>query len=562
MNSEITRREFLRWLGLSSAAAVLASCAPPVAPTVAPAPTTAAGAPTVAATAAPKAAEALTLPIVKEPLTLTYWVDLNTAVSATKKSLGEVGCYQEIEKKTGIHIDFQHPPANQATEQFNLVVASGKYPDILEHNWLSAPGGPAKYVKDGVILRLNNLIDQYAPNLKKILTEHPDWRKQVVTDEGDIFAFPFLRGDPFLVVFQGPIIRKDWLDKVGLPIPTTIDEWHNALVAFKTKDPNGNGKADEVPFTSFWVVNPYYRGAFESRAFIGAWGITTTFYQDKGVIKYGPLQPEYKEFLKTIAQWYKEGLMDPDFVAADRKLFDAKVTGNQLGAFIANTGNGIGSFTALMAPKDPNLKLAAAPYPVLKKGDKPILGQKDNEFTGVGAAITTACKRIPEAVKWLDYAYSDEGKMLFNFGIEGVSYKMENGYPKYTDYITKNPQKLPMNQAMAQFMRSNYNGPFVQDRRYFEQFSALPEQQDSVKVWGNAVNEKALPPITPSQDEAKKYASIMNDINTRYDETFPKIVTGALPVDAWDQFVKDIKSMGIDDAIKIQQGALDRYNKR
>ena len=547
---KLTRREFLRLSALTAGATVLAACAPQAAPTTAP----------TAAAVATKAPESM-YPIVKEPLTLTYWVPSTPNVMATLKSFGEMSCYKELEKKTGIHIDFQHPPTGQDTEQFNLVIASGKYPDILERNWLDAPGGPAKYIKDGVIVRLNDLIKQYAPNLNKVLTDHPEWKRMIATDEGDIYSFPFIRSDPFLLTFAGPTVRGDWLDKLGLKAPTTIDEWHDMLVAFKTKDPNGNGKADEIGFNP-WKDNSA-RGGFNHYGIISAWGISMTWFQDKGVVKYGPLQPAFKEFLKTMAQWYKEGLIDPDYITTNLAQLDAKITGNQLGACVMNTGGGIGKYVPLMAPKDPNFKLKPVPYPVLKAGDKPLLGQRDNPYAGQGcAAITTANKRVPESVKMLDYAYSPEGHMLFNFGVEGLSYTMVNGYPKYTELIVNNPNKLPMVQAMAQHMRSCFNGPFLQDKRYMEQYSALPVQKESINTWMQPSNEMQMPPVTPTQDESKKFATVMADVTTRFDEGFNKVLSGQLPIDAWDQVVKDLKQIGIDDAVKIQQAALDRYNKR
>ena len=480
---------------------------------------------------------------------------------ATLKSFGEMTCYKELEKKTGINIEFQHPPTGQDAEQFNLVIASGKFPDIIERDWTNAPGGPAKYIKDGVILRLNDLIKQYAPNLNKVLTDHPDWRRMIVTDEGDIYCFPFIRSDPYLLTFAGLTLRGDWLDKLGLKTPTTIDEWHDVLVAFKTKDPNGNGKADEIPFTP-WKDNSA-RGGFNMYGFVGAWGIGMNWFQDKGVVKYGPLEPAFKDFLKTMAQWYKEGLIDPDYITTNLAQLDAKMTGNQLGVAVLNTGSGIGKYIPLMLPKDPKFKMTPAPYPVLKAGDKPQLGQRDNVYAGQGsAAITTANKRVPETVKMLDYAYGPEGHMLFNFGVEGLTYTMVNGYPKYTDEVMNSPQKLPMNQAMGKHVRSIFNGPFLQDKRYMEQYAGLPEQQDAIKIWMQPSNEKQLPQITPTQEESKKFSTIMADATTRFDEGFNKILQGQLPIDAWDKVVKDLKQMGIDDAAKIQQAALDRYNKR
>jgi putative aldouronate transport system substrate-binding protein len=263
-----------------------------------------------------------------------------------------------------------------------------------------------------------------------------------------------------------------------------------------------------------------------------------------------------------MAQWYKDGLVDPDFPTMDQKLMDAKVTGNQLGSFVQNTGGGIGKYQGLMKEKDPKFQLVAAPYPVLKKGDKPIFGQRDFNFNGLSASITTANKKVADSIKVLDYGYGPEGHMLFNFGVAGLTYNLVNGYPKYTDLITNNPNKLPLQQSMGQHFRSNFAGPMVQDKRYMEQYAALPEQQDSLKIWSEPSNEYQMPLVTPTQDESKKFASVMTEVNTRCQEAVTKIITGQQPVDGWDAVVKELKGMGIEDAIKIQQAALERFNKR
>src|SRR5207244_1777133 len=150
-----------------------------------------------------------------EGVTLTYWTPIASNVSATLQSYGELTCYKELEKITGVKIDFQHVPDNaQTREQFNLLIASGKYPDIIETNWLDFPGGPAKALKDGVIIRLNEAIDGgKSPEFAKVLADHPEWRKMIITDEGDVYCYPFIRGDAGLQTFTGPFVRKDYLTK-------------------------------------------------------------------------------------------------------------------------------------------------------------------------------------------------------------------------------------------------------------------------------------------------------------------------------------------------------------
>jgi putative aldouronate transport system substrate-binding protein len=541
-------------MGMGAGAAALAACAPSN-------PVPAAS----ASTAAGASAEPLTLPIVSSPLSLSYWCPMSSNVAATMKTFGEIAAYKELEKRTGIHLSFQHPPLNQELEQFNLLSASGNYPDVVEYNWLTnAPGGPARFLRDGMIIRLNEHIDKYAPNLKRVLSEHPEWRKQIITDEGDIYAFPFIRSDVKLLVSTGLAMRQDWLDKLGLQPPTTLDEWHTVLKAFKERDPNGNSRADEIPLST-WASSPGpgggSRGAFSRYSFIGAWGIGQDWFQDKGVIKYGPLQPEFREFLTLMAGWYKEGLIDADVFATTQNTFDSKVTNNLVGAASMQGGNGIGKYAGLMAGKG-TFKLVPVQQPVLKSGDKILLGGRDNNYPGQGsAAITNSNKKVVETVKMLDYAYSTEGSLLFNFGIEGTSYKMVSGNPTYTDLVMRDP-KIPSAQMISQFARGNFNGPFVQDVRYITQYYELPEQKKALEVWTLPVNDKLLPPITVTQDESKKFATTMADINTRFDEVFTRVWSGKASIDEFDGFVKALPGMGINDAVKIQQTALDRYNKR
>lgn len=491
---------------------------------------------------------------VQYPASVTYWVGMNGNASAIMKSYNEIAAYQELEKRTGTKVEFQHPPTGQDKDQFNLMLASGKLPDVIEYGWNAAPKGADSLIKEKRILRLNELIDKHAPNFSKVLRDNPEFRKMITTDEGNIYVMPFLMGDEIQSIVNGPVIRKDWLDKLNLQVPQTIADWETVLTAFRDKDPNGNNKKDEIPYL-FSMADTDLNSLF-----VGAWGITSDFYMDGGKIKYGPIEPGFKEYLATMARWYKDGLIDKDYATTDGKLKDAKVTGDQLGSLSTYAGSGIGRYKSLV-PNIPNFMLVGTPYPVLKQGDKAI-GQYTYPFTGIGAAISASAKNPEQIIKWLDYKYGEEGHLLFNFGIEGQSYKMESGYPKYTDLILNNPDKLPITQAMAKYFIANWSGPIVQDKRYIEQYFTMPEQRDAQKEWMKSDHSKLLPPITLTAEESSKTSSIMNDVKTYRDEMINKFIMGTEPIDNFDKFVQTIKSMGIDEAIKARQAALDRFNNR
>ncbi|RAV20873.1 extracellular solute-binding protein [Paenibacillus contaminans] len=493
---------------------------------------------------------------VKYPASLTYWVAMNAGVAGTMKSFAEMEVYKQLEKITGTKVEFQHPPVGQDKEQLNLLLASGNLPDVIEYQWTIAPKGPDNAINEKKIIRLNELIERHAPNLSKLLKDNPEFKKLITTDEGNIYVMPYLNPDESVRVFNGPAMRQDWLDKLGLKVPATLKEWEEVLIAFRDKDPNGNGKKDEIPL----LFDP--KVAEVGHAFIGAYGITTTFYADGGKIKFGPTDPKFKEYLTLLNRWYKEGLIDKDFATIDQKLKDAKMTEGLVGSMAMNVGYGIGTYTTAVTKVNPSFKLVGTPYPVLEPGGKSI-GQMDTAFAGRGAAISAQTKNPEQIVKWMDYAYGEAGSLLFNFGTENVSYKLENGYPKLTELMTNNPDKLTLAQAVTKYTHGTFSGPYVYDKRLAEQYSiVMPEQKQASAVWTKADHAKLLPLISQTAEESGKLSSLMNDINTYYQEMFNKFVMGLEPLSSFDKYVETINKMGVDEAIKLKQAALDRYNKR
>ena len=486
---------------------------------------------------------------------LTYWCELNTNVSANYTNMGDTPFGQGLMERTGVTITYLHPPTGQLNEQFNLILADGDLPDIMEYTWQSYPGGPQKAIEDGNILALNDIIDQYCPNLKAYLEAHPDVDRQCKTDEGNYYMFPFVRGDDSLRVSTGLMIRQDWLNDLGLEMPTTIDEWHDVLTAFKTE------KGATAPF-AFEYTTPSLRNNWP---FMSAYNTTAEFYVgDDGKIHYGPAEENYKEFLATMNQWYKEGLLDPDMPTAQLDQVSAKMTSGASGASLGWIGSRMGVWTTAAKETDPNYDLEAAPVPTLNKGETAKMGPMDNVIVNNGgAAITTRCKDIEAAARLLDWAYSDEGHMYYNFGTEGESYTMENGEPVYTDLILNNPDGLPIAQAMSGYIRGNYNGPFVQDVRYAQQYYTMDCQKKAQATWTvPEASEHVLPPITPSSGESEEFSAIMNEINTYRDEMTLKFILGTESLDNFDKFVDTMNQMNLKRAIEIENSALDRYNAR
>ncbi|MDF2926819.1 MAG: extracellular solute-binding protein [Paenibacillaceae bacterium] len=489
--------------------------------------------------------------------TLTYWGPVgNSNMTNFFPNVGETPFGKELEARTGVKVKYTHPAAGQQKEQFNLMIASNELPDIVETNWFNGgdyPGGPDKALKDKLILPLNDLIDKHAPNLKKLLEQNKELKKMLQTDSGEIFVFPMIR-NPVSQVYTGPMVRKDWLDELGLAVPTTIDEWETMLKAFKEK------KGAAAPFSAYSVST----GEMNiGSTFIGAYRTSDGFYlDDNGQVKYGPAQPQFKDALTLFNRWYKDGLIDKDFALTDTKTLTSKIVSGQAGATVNLLSGGLQTYLDAMAGKDPKFNMVGTPYPTLKKGETPFVGQYDFPIVpGRGAAITADAKNPELAVKWLDYAYSTEGSRLFNFGIEGVSYELKNGKPAFTDKITKDPA-YSMVQMLSQYVR--YNGPFAIDEEFTKAVMKYPQQEEAVKLWSATDAPKhALPPfITPTEDEARELAKIFTAITSYKSEMVLKFIIGKEPLDSFDAYVKQMEQLGLSKVLNIYQGALERYNAR
>jgi putative aldouronate transport system substrate-binding protein len=440
-------------------------------------------------------------------------------------------------------------------------VASRELPDIMEYDLRSNyPGGPAKAISDGVTVKHNEIIEKYAPNLRALYKASPEWARQAKLDDGTLYGFPFIRGDEALLVYFGPQFRADWLAELNLQVPTNIDDWYLVLKTFKEK------KKIEFPL-SFRQKGVGQDGndLFDGGALPGAWGVNRGFYLDQNKqARYGNMEPGWRDFVTTMAQWYKEGLIDPDFPVQDLKTWRAKVLDGKVGAIFNNVGSGMGYFYDTLLPKNPKFRLAGAPNPSLKAGGRSRFGAKQWDVpTPSTAYITPANKNVQRSAAFLDFGYGEEGHMVFNFGFEGKSYNMVNGYPKYTDLVTKNPQGLAMGVAMSPWMRSHIGGPFVQDVRYLEQYLQYPDQIAAAKTWsGSSDFSWRFPQIAPTAEESSKMATIMTDLNTYTDEMFLKFVMGQAGLDQWDAYVAQIRKLKVDEAIAIQKASLERYDKR
>lgn len=493
----------------------------------------------------------------EEAATLTYWSPINAKSLATITDYSELLCYQELEKKTNVKLQFTHPAAGQEKEKFNLLIISGSLPDLIEYNWQGQyPGGLVQAAADGLIIRLNEAIDQYAPNFKKFIEENPDIAKQFTADDGSIYCIPGIsaEGNDFN---GGLMIRQDWLDELQLETPETIEDWTNVLRTFKEK------KGAAAPFTaeaSNMLVN--------SVIFSGAYGVSPGFYRDsldKNIVKFGPYEEGFKEYLKQMNSWYQEKLLDVDFAANDRKAVDGKILGDQSGALFGLQVGHMGRYLA--NKKDTLFNLVGVQFPVMEKGEKPQFGRKTAEFKTDGTiAVTTANKNIEATMRFADMLFTQEGANIMAFGAEGDTFVMENGVPTFTEKVSKPSDGTSMSDAIYKYTRGGQPTPGLNGLTSFQnatmQFKQQSDAQATWSIYGDNAEASMIPPVSMTSEEADRYGKLMADITPYCQEMSTKFIIGTESFDNYASFVDNLKKMGIEEAISIQQVAVDRYNAR
>ena len=484
----------------------------------------------------------ITYPI-KTDKEVSYWVWLNSNILKSCSSWSETKYAEDLEKQTGIKVKYIHPAIGQEDASFNILFSSDDLPDIIcNAAWRTfSGGGPDGAIDSGYIFDLTDYLKDYAPNYYKTLKSNPDWDKAAKSLNGRYYDIGSIGHD---VPVYGMIIRKDWLEDLGLSMPETVQEWHDVLKAFKEK------KGASAPL-SFSASSFYKMDILES-----AYKTSTSFYPDGGKIKYGPLDKSYKEFVKEMAKWYKEGLLDKNMASTDSKALDAKVLNDNTGATYGYVSSGIGKWMSAKKAGS-KMRLVAAPYPVLNKGDKPSQYSKSVSRYNNFAAISSTSKNKEIAMRLLDYGYSEKGSLLANYGREGVTYNIVDGKPQFTDEILHNPEGKSISEALYYYSQL---GPFYLTRESFLQQITMPEQLEATKTW-EVDHTHAMPNTLMPDSDQKEYADIMLSVESYVSETVLGVICGEKPESELDKMDSQLKKLNLDRAIEIQQKAYDNYNK-
>lgn len=482
----------------------------------------------------------------------------------------------EMEAKTNVHLDMTVVPADGAREKLNLLLASGDYPEIL----VGAGFSNADLVKYGtqekILIPLNDLIDKNADNMKQRMSENPTYKSDMTAPDGNIYGIPSCDSG---ITGHGAVgyklwMNMEWLKTLKMAVPTTTEEFKNVLMAFKTKDPNGNGKADEIPLTGAiktWAAEPYLNllNAFDY------FDMTTFLKLKDGKITFTANTDGFKEGLKYIADLYKAGLIDPAAFTQNEQQMAAIGNNKDIAIAGAATCGHIGMFVgvnevARCSQYDNILPLKGS------NGYQSIPYAKIVRVSGAAFAITDKCKNPDIAMKWADLFCNEDVTVRSQVGIKGKQWDtadagaigMDGKTPATRKYLTftTSGEIAKENDCWGWTLRllePNWKGTFqvkgdINDPTNYE----AKLYRDTIKLLPLAANVDQMPPFFLNEADSAKISQIQTALTDYITASIVEFITGKKNVDTdWATYTAGLTKLQFEEYVKLNQAAVDALKK-
>lgn len=478
-------------------------------------------------------------PLVTEPTTFTVFGqrDQNQA------NWDEVYVLNEYAKMTGVTMDWQEVPSQGFDEVKNLLFASNDLPDLFIRAYINNNNVIQYGVNSAQLMPLNDLIDQYAPNLKALMEQYPSIRQSITAPDGNIYTLPGVDiSDTGLMGFK-QWINKDWLAKLGLAMPTTTEELKQVLIAFRDGDPNGNGQQDEIPLGIREPSSVYCLG--------GSFGLQYQMRDTYNIDENGKLHnwlcdDTFKEYLMYMNDLYTEGLLWQEYYKNDRPAWRSNLANALFGAMDMPYSD------VFLSVED---QFEALPPLVGPSGDQ--LWSDANTASSPGFfAISNTCKNPEIAMQWVDYFYSAEGSLFFRYGVEGVTYHFdETGYPRMNDDILNAAEGFMTALGKINLVPGGGFPVLITNQTDGIVASDLTKQVASVFIPYLPKTIVAKP--TVSLNDMDTLNAITQDLETYRDTAVTKFILGEWSFDKWDEYCSTLETIGIRQLEEIYQRALD-----
>jgi putative aldouronate transport system substrate-binding protein len=454
---------------------------------------------------------------------------------------------KKLEELANVDLNLQLIQHTNYEQNLTLLMAGGELPDLLQTHGINTPQiAPA--IDAGQLLPLNDLIDKYGPNLKKNVPKE-SWDSAKVSKDGKIYGIP--QPNP-IRVDTVTYIRKDWLNKIGMAEPKTVDDYIKMLTAFRDQDPNGNGKKDEIPFSARAKLSFGY-------AFFGAYDVQPQAWKFiDGQLVPNLIRPEMVDALKIYQKLYAEKLIDNEVLVNQGKDWDAKIKAQAIVGMWAHSSAQPDSWSTSVKAGDPKAELAVIASPVGPSGKPGGIYSMGSTVSDFVWTISKNAKDPAAIIKFLDWYYATGDKAkddFFVYGLKGTDYTEEGGKVKY-NYPTTDQGNS------EQFMHQewiHFTGPktHLTDPEYIKNKPGgggdMIHKSLAVAAKEGLVDDGLDMPTMPS---AVAHPELKYD--GLWLEFAAKVMTGKESADKFNDFVADWKKRGGDQLIKE---ATEWYNK-
>ena len=488
------------------------------------------------------------LPLTTDDVTFEYFTTLNPQITGYMSDLSENLYYKTAAELTGVNIKFVLASPDTQTENFQLMVAGGDYTDLIGSEGANYSGGVELGIDDGVYV---NVLDyeEYAPHYFDLVRRDEYDYAQLLTDSGYMagFAIVYTEDQP---LNQGYMIRQDWLDEQGLDTPTTYDQWYDVLCNFRD-----NYNCTPLALTGFNLSG--------LSAGFGVYGdvsaMTVPVYVNGSTVEFAWTQDSFKDYIQLMHDWYEDGLVDADEMLNLAPFPDQdKIINDQRGIWKVERDNM--TYYADLAV-DSDFRAVAIPYPSMNEGETTHFKELTPNLATPALYVTTDCEDIPLLIQWLDFRYSKEGATLANYGTEGYTFEYDqDGRPQFTEVITNNDQGMTCSLAMNVY--TLWRCECLYDS-YRMDSTFTQDQRDAPEIWAtNNDGECTMPSVTLTASEGETASKLYSDIYTYAAEHISKFINGDEPMENYDEFVKTLEGMNIDELTDIYQAAYDRYVTR
>lgn len=491
--------------------------------------------------------EAEPLPLVDEPTTLTAWDYVVPPVMAVISDYGKDGqVYAEIQKRTGVTLEFTTANLLTASDSMALMIAANELPDMIFNFGMFNSNNLDDLIEGDLIVNYCDYED-VMPNYFDIINNNPSIARDLYTEDGAVALAGNIQST--LIPSSGPAIRQDWLDADGLEQPVTVDDLYNVLKTFQAEND---------------CAHPLWIAANGANTLGSAFGVSVNgdnnslggWIYKHDEIQYCLPMDGFRDYVQLIADWYSEGLISPDFISQpmNNTASDDEIVGNASGYFTTSV-NGITNLSGY----EPDSDVQPLRAVVLKEGD--LNGFDDagtSRISKGGAAVAGSCPDIELACRIIDYFYSDDGILLQNYGVEGVSFEYnDEGEPELTELVTNNPEGYEFALALIKYTSSTPCSVCINERNYLGYTDA---QVKALDVWmRNTVSAQAPGAVWTVEDQ-NEYAGIASDLGSFVSTACLQFITGERSMDDWDSFVDEVlSSFDVDRMQELYQGAIDAY---